>query len=196
IASALHRMRLYQAAYGLTELRLYTTAFMLWLSAVFAWLAVTVLRGRRERFAFGAVVAALEALVVLHAVNPDALIVRVNTGRADAAVRFDARYAASLSADAVPALLAALPRLPAADRCLAAERLRARWDGEGESWRAWSLGRGRALRTVAARDAELRALACPPALVREASSAPATPAAPAPAVSTLPPAGVAASRRP
>ncbi|HEX8696412.1 MAG TPA: DUF4173 domain-containing protein, partial [Longimicrobium sp.] len=141
IASALHRMRLYQAAYGLTELRLYTTAFMVWLAAVFGWFAWTVLRGRRERFAFGALAAGLEALVVLHAVNPDALIVRVNARRMSAEVPFDARYAASLSADAVPALLAALPKLAPADRCLATDRLLKRWDDAPADWREWSLGR-------------------------------------------------------
>ncbi|HEX2203476.1 MAG TPA: DUF4173 domain-containing protein, partial [Longimicrobium sp.] len=73
VASALHRMRLYQAAYGLTELRLYTTAFMGWLAVLFAWFAATVLLGRRERFAFGGLMAALLALVLLHGVNPDGL---------------------------------------------------------------------------------------------------------------------------
>ncbi|HEX8127871.1 MAG TPA: DUF4173 domain-containing protein, partial [Pyrinomonadaceae bacterium] len=43
MASAIARMRLYQSAYGLTELRLYTTAFMLWLGLVFVWFAWTVL---------------------------------------------------------------------------------------------------------------------------------------------------------
>src|SRR5207249_3166352 len=56
MASALLRMRLYQEIYGQTELRLYTTAFMLWLVVVLAWFALTVLRGQRDRFAFGAVV--------------------------------------------------------------------------------------------------------------------------------------------
>jgi hypothetical protein len=160
IASGLHRMRLYQAAYGLTELRLYTTAFMLWLTAVFGWFAWTVLRGRRERFAFGALAAALEGLVILHAVNPDALIVRVNATRDSAAVRFDARYAASLSADAVPALLAVMPELSEADRCQAAGRLTERWNGKDADWRAWSLGRARAMSEVEARATQLGAMKC------------------------------------
>ena len=37
LASAMLRMRLYQEACGLTELRLYTMAFMGWLAVVFAW---------------------------------------------------------------------------------------------------------------------------------------------------------------
>lgn len=46
VASALQRMRLYQREFGLTELRVYTTAFMLWLTLVLVWLLATVLRGR------------------------------------------------------------------------------------------------------------------------------------------------------
>ena len=47
MASGLWRMSLYQQAYGQTELRLYTTAFMVWLGAVLVWfvLTVTVNRG-------------------------------------------------------------------------------------------------------------------------------------------------------
>ncbi|MFN8517122.1 MAG: DUF4173 domain-containing protein [Chloroflexia bacterium] len=56
MASAIQRMRLYQETYGLTELRLYTTAFMGWLALVFIWFVVTVLWGRRDYFAFRALV--------------------------------------------------------------------------------------------------------------------------------------------
>ena len=160
IVSALHRMRLYQSAYGLTELRVYTSAFMLWLSAVFAWFCWTVLRDRRERFVFGAVTAAVEAVMLLHVANPDALIVRFNAGRQEAPVRFDAVYAASLSADAVPGLLRRLGAVPAEARCPVAQRLLHDWSGADEDWRAWSLGRSRAVSAVHARGAELRAM-CP-----------------------------------
>lgn len=162
MGSGLHRMRLYQGAYGLTELRLYTMAFMLWLGVVFGWFAWTVLRGHRERFAWGALTTALEAVVLLHVVNPDAAIVRLNAARADAAVRFDAAYAASLSADAVPPLLAALPNVRPELRCVAADRLRRRWHESDTDWRSWSLSRGRAHALVGRRAAELQAMdACP-----------------------------------
>jgi hypothetical protein len=160
ILSALHRMRLYQSAYGLTELRVYTTAFMLWLTAVFGWFCWTVLRGRRERFAFGAVTAAVETIVLLHVASPDALIVRVNAAREQAVVRFDALYAASLSGDAVPGLLRRLDAVPAEGRCPVARRLLRQWSGADEDWRAWSLGRSRAVAAVRARAAELNAM-CP-----------------------------------
>ena len=173
ILSALHRMRLYQSAYGLTELRVYTTAFMLWLTAVFAWFCWTVLRGRRERFAFGAVTAAVETIVLLHVASPDALIVRVNAAREQAVVRFDAYYAASLSGDAVPGLLRRLDTVPAEGRCYVARTLLRQWSGADEDWRAWSLGRSRAVAAVRAHRAELNRM-CP------ADAAPATAASPAP----------------
>jgi hypothetical protein len=117
MVSALQRMRLYQREYGLTELRIYTTVFMEWLAAVFIWFAMTVLRGRRERFTFGAVVAGFLAIGALLAVNPDRLIARVNVEHAIAGRDFDAAYAASLSADAVPELISSLPRLNHSQRC-------------------------------------------------------------------------------
>ena len=189
MGSALHRMRLYQGAYGLTELRLYTTAFMLWLGVVFGWFGWTVLRGRRERFAWGALTTALEALVLLHVVNPDGMIVRVNASRPAAAMRFDAPYAASLSADAVPPLLAALPAVRPQLQCAAAGRLLERWDRSDADWRSWSLSRARARSAVAKRRGELEAMMpCSPVPVatQTVTMYPAVPASAPPAVSTVP----------
>lgn len=176
MASGLHRMRLYWGAYGLTELRLYTTAFMVWLGLVFVWFAWTVLRGHRQKFAWGALMAAVEMMVLLHVANPDAMIVRVNASRADAATRFDAIYAARLSADAVPPLLSTLRAVDdSPTRCHAAEALLARWEGEGD-WRSWSLSRGRASAAVARHRKELQSMACPVAPAAAATPLPAGPA--------------------
>src|SRR2546430_7109132 len=49
MASALQRMRLYVAEFGLSEIRLYATAFMIYLAGAFAWFAWTVLRGHWRR---------------------------------------------------------------------------------------------------------------------------------------------------
>jgi uncharacterized protein DUF4153 len=160
MASAIERMRLYQDTFGLTELRLYTTAFMAWLFAVFAWLVVTVLRGRRDRFAFGIVIAGLGVLVGLNAANPDALIVRRNaaiTG-GDGDRPFDSEYALNLSADAVPALVANFDKVPPAERCAVARELRRRYLDTDEDWRSWSWSRSRA-RSAVSSSSEL-ALAC------------------------------------
>ena len=61
MASALHRMFLYLDAYGLTQSRVYATGVLLWAGAAIAWFAATVLRGRAERVAFGAIVGPLRS---------------------------------------------------------------------------------------------------------------------------------------
>jgi Domain of unknown function (DUF4173) len=183
MASAVARMRLYQSEYGLTELRLYTTAFMLWLGLVFVWFAWTVLvRSARQRFACGALVAAFLTIGLLHLLNPDAYIVRANTAHARAGRAFDAVYAASLSADAVPALISALPSLSRDERCLVTRELSQSWTRSvfDEDWRAWNLARARAWRTVAAHRAEWGEATCPP----PASSVPATTSTSAPDATT------------
>ena len=136
------RMRLYQQEFGLTELRLYTTAFMAWLAVVFVWLLLTVLRGRRSRFAFGALVAGFVFLTVLNAINPDAYIARTNIERAAEGKRFDSAYAASLSDDAVPTLINGLASLAAADRTILIEQLRQTSGRRSRGdWRTWNRGR-------------------------------------------------------
>jgi hypothetical protein len=161
MASAVERMRLYQAEYGLSEQRLYPTAFMGWLAAVFVWFCLTVLRGHREQFAFGAMVAGFLLIATLHVINPDALIARTNLARGRAGRNFDARYAANLSADAVPELLAGLPDLNPLDRCTLATRLLARWPpAESPDWRSWSYSRSRARQAISANFPTLRE-ACP-----------------------------------
>ncbi|HEX9918624.1 MAG TPA: DUF4173 domain-containing protein, partial [Pyrinomonadaceae bacterium] len=185
MASAVARMRLYQSEYGLTELRFYTTAFMLWLGLVFVWFTWTVLvRNARRRFACGALVAAFVTSGLLHLVNPDAYIVRANVAHARAGRSFDAAYAASLSADAVPALVAALSSLNRDDRCLVARELSGRWSGRvpGEDWRAWNLARSRARHSIAAHAEELSEMTCPPCVSSVPVSAPAS----APATTTPP----------
>ncbi|HEX8073138.1 MAG TPA: DUF4153 domain-containing protein [Pyrinomonadaceae bacterium] len=176
IASAVTRMRLYQREYGLTELRLYTTAFMGWLALVFVWFAATVLRGARARFAAGALVSAGLIVGALHLLNPDDAIVRANAAHARAGRAFDARYAVTLSADAVPALVRTLPALGEAERCYAARRLLELWARPtDEDWRSWNLARSRARRAVADQEETLRAWACAP------PAAPSIPIEPPPA---------------
>ncbi len=149
MASAIYRMRLYQLCCGLTELRVYTMAFMGWLAVVFVWFVLTVLRGRRERFAFGATVTGLALIVGLHFLNPDDLIARVNVERARAGQPFDAAYTASLSADAVPALAAGLAYLSEAERQTIFQgwqRRQAEW--AVNDWRSWNSSRRHAARLV------------------------------------------------
>lgn len=142
MASALERMRLYRMEYGLTELRLYTTAFMIWLGLVFLLFALTVLRGRREQFAWGTLWSGFAALLIVHAINPDDLIVRTNAARVGKP--FDAHYAASLSDDAIPALIDTMPQMQHMERVVVADRV-LRTTKTKQDWRGWSLSRSRAL---------------------------------------------------
>lgn len=160
VASAAQRMRMYQAEYGLTELRLYTSVFMGWVVAVLGLFAITVLQGRRRGLAFGALSAGWAVVGALNVVNPDALIVRVNAARLARGQPFDAAYAAGLSADAAPALHAVLGHLSGDARCAVAHGL-TRPSGTGPvTWRAWSVGRARATAIGRAPDVRRAAREC------------------------------------
>ncbi|HZH92210.1 MAG TPA: DUF4173 domain-containing protein [Pyrinomonadaceae bacterium] len=197
MASAVARMRLYQSEYGLTELRLYTTAFMFWLGLVFVWFAWTVLvRNARQRFACGALVAAFVTVGLLHLVNPDAYIVRANAAHARAGHPFDAEYAAWLSADAMPTLISVLPSLSRDERCRVEGALGQGWTSAAvyaEDWRAWNLARWRARRAVAKHMSASSETYCPPPAssvpVNASTSAPDAPPPPAPATNATSAAG-------
>ncbi len=140
--SAMQRMRLYQLECGLTELRVYTMAFMIWLAIVFAWFALTVLRGKRERFAFGAMMTGLVMIAALHFINPDHLIASVNLQRAREGKNFDPGYNASLSADAVPALLSGKETLVPEMRKTVETEFEHRWQYYSlGDWRSWNYSR-------------------------------------------------------
>lgn len=138
MASALQRMRLYQREYGLTELRVYTTGVMLWLAVVFVWLAFTVLRGRRDLFAVGALVSGFAAIFAINVVNPDALIARTNLDRP----KLDVAYLTHLSDDATPVLVKALPTLEQWQREVLVIELEER--RHRQDWRNWNWSRHRA----------------------------------------------------
>jgi hypothetical protein len=168
LTSALQRMLLYVNAFGLTELRLYTTAFMVWLGGVFIWSTVTVLTDGRPRFAFGALAQALVVLGALHVANPDAVIARVNLNRFNqyrvvyniqqSGPIPDAEYLSrTLSADAVPVLLDRLPRLYPKLQIDVAHTLLDRWGNQTEpDWRSWNWSEWQARRLVAAHAEELK----------------------------------------
>jgi hypothetical protein len=154
MVSALVRMRLYVMAYGLSEDRLYATAFMLWLGGVFVWLAATELRQRLERFATGAVLAGFLVLAGLNALNPDAVVARVNIARAAAGAELDVAYLGRLSSDAIPAVAARWATLDPDARCaLQTTLLRGTVHGDWREW-TWSAWRAdRAVRRAPARTA-------------------------------------------
>ena len=109
---ALRRLGLYQDAFGLTMLRLYSQVFAAWLGVVFVLLAASLALGKgRSWLPATAAATGLMALLALNAANPEAMVVRHNVDFAASSGRFDPAYLAQLSDDAVPALVDSLPRL-------------------------------------------------------------------------------------
>jgi hypothetical protein len=164
-ASALERLRLYHAGYGLTESRFYAMVLLIWIGAMLIWLAATVLRDRRDSFAFGALASGLATVALLFVVNPDAVIARANVARmesADAPVRFDVAYATSLGADSVLVLIDALPALPRDVQCPLARHMLRRWPPDDDSSiRNWNWSAARASDAVREHEAGLRSMLGP-----------------------------------
>ncbi|MDQ3749488.1 MAG: DUF4173 domain-containing protein, partial [Acidobacteriota bacterium] len=114
--------------YGLTTVRLYPMAFMIWLALVFVWFALTVLRGVREQFAWGALWSAVFVIGTLHVFNPDDFIVRTNVRLMQEGRSFDSFYASELSDDAVPALLENLPTMSFEQQCTVKQKISHRFN--------------------------------------------------------------------
>ena len=142
IASALHRMWIYVQSFGLTELRVYTTAFMLMLAVIFIWFAATVLRGARDPFTTGVIVVGFVSLLCLETLNPDALIAETNLRQTAQRRDLDPEYLARLSLDAAPVLMSSSPS--SSPEIAKAPILRI-------DWRSWTWARHQAAKYVRAR---------------------------------------------
>ena len=106
VVSAFHRLRLYEDAFGLTRLRLLTETTALWLGCMLALVgAAGALAPVRARLAPAAVLVTTAGLLAFSLGNPDRRIAERNIDRWEATGRLDVSYLASLSADAVPALV-------------------------------------------------------------------------------------------
>jgi Domain of unknown function (DUF4153) len=144
VFSALHRLRLYEDAFGLTRSRLAAEAFALWLGALFGLLIVAGIATRVLRQLPRIVVAGTAAgLIAFTLANPDGLIGSRNVERWQETGRLDVAYLQTLSADAAPALA----DLPAALRDEALAPLAARLD-DSEPWSSANLSRNRARRQL------------------------------------------------
>ncbi len=140
VASALHRLRLYESAFGLSRLRRAAEAVALWLGAVLllVTVATAVERVRRHLPRIVLVVTAL-GLIAFSAADPDRLIAQRDVARWHETGRLDVAYLATLSADAAPAIA----RLPEPLRQRALASLAAKL-GVGEPWSSANLSRAHA----------------------------------------------------
>lgn len=152
VASALHRLQLYEDAFGLTRMRLAAETFAWGLGVLFlVVLAAGVVRAVRRELARVVVAGAALGLLAFSLSNPDGRIAGRNVERWRHTGNLDVAYVQSLSADAVPAV-AELPE-PLRSLVLAPYRTRLAVD---EPFTSANLSRSRA-RDLLASGARARA---------------------------------------
>jgi hypothetical protein len=152
MASAVQRLVLLTGnlGYGLTTIRLYPMILMTWLAVVFVWFALTVLRGSRQYFAWGALWSAFFVLGATHFLNPDEFIVKTNFALMRQGREFDARYNSRLSDDAIPTLMESFPDLHANDQVTVFREISRRSCEKHteDDVRSWNLSRWRLSRLI------------------------------------------------
>jgi two-component system sensor histidine kinase BaeS len=163
LASAFHRLTLYESAYGYTTLRLYVQAYLVGIAITLLFLAREVVDAASgfdaRRAARRTGVAGMAFLVAFSFANPEGWVVARNMERYRAMGEIDGWYLAGLSSNAVPAVLAALPELPV----LCAAKIRwhigsqnARYLDRAKRlrWYEWNLRRARGLAAIRAANIE------------------------------------------
>jgi signal transduction histidine kinase len=138
VASALHRMDLYQQAYGFTLLRVLVDGFELWLGLLVVLVLVAGVRLSGWWLPRAALVSAVAFVLVGGLANPEAWVAQRNIDRYVATGRLDASYLVTLGDDALPTIMTGLPAEVSA--CIAG----ARPDDAPSDVLEWNLGRGRA----------------------------------------------------
>ncbi len=147
MASAFQRLVLLtgELGYGWTTVRFYPMVVMTWLAVVFVWFGLTVLRGRRNNFAWGALWSAIVILGATNLMNPHDFIARKNIQLMQQGREFDAGYNVSLSQDAVPVLIANLDLLSPRDQCTVRMvlwgSLSSRNEQDDNDVRSWNMSR-------------------------------------------------------
>lgn len=157
LASATLRMRLYQEAYGWTELRFYALAVIGWLAIGVVLAAMALATNRSRWLPHALAVAGLAVGIAVNVIGPVRFVADQNVARlanpalvpAFGSTGLDTIYAADLGDDAVPALVRALPYLPRDERHYLRDVLSGRLVGlrvrdDLNAWQAWNLSRATA----------------------------------------------------
>jgi Domain of unknown function (DUF4173) len=137
VASALWRMSVYEEAYGFTRLRVFVSAFEIWLGALFVLVLVAGVRLRAKWLAPAVVAAWVLTLIGLAALNPDRFIAEQNIARFHHGANLDVAYLSTLSSDAAPAL----DRLDGPMRTCALAGIASQLRDEPDDWRSYNVAR-------------------------------------------------------
>ncbi|HLO32481.1 MAG TPA: DUF4173 domain-containing protein [Anaerolineales bacterium] len=105
LVSAYQRISLAIDWHGFSRLRIYPRVFLVWLGVLLVAVVLLEIFRRERYFAFAAVLASLGFAISLTLVNVDAAIVKHNVPRVLQGKNLNVAHLASLSADAVPALV-------------------------------------------------------------------------------------------
>lgn len=142
VVVAIRRLFLYEAAYGLTPLRVGAVLVAIWIGAVFVMTGIAIVRPADRAWLLPASIAAAVALLVAaNAVNLDGYIAERNIERFAGTGKLDVAALAALSDDALPAIAAAFHDLDDVDRtAMTAAFCGAPADDEPRSWIGWNLG--------------------------------------------------------
>jgi hypothetical protein len=146
LVSAFKRLTLYEGAYGWTFTRILAHTIILWMSGVIVLALLAVLLAKGSWVVPAATALGLVALMGLNVVNVGAFIADRNIERYHATGKLDVGYLSSLSEDAIPRLVEALPTLPDDVRSALAAGLRcSHHELPDQAATSWNLGRARAL---------------------------------------------------
>jgi Domain of unknown function (DUF4173) len=156
VVVAVRRLNLYEDAFGLTMLRLYSGLFSYWIGAVFLLLGASLAGAGRGRgwFVGASAAAGLALLLAPNVANPEAVVAGNQLSGTRQLQRTDSLYVAGLSEDAIPTVATRLPGMdPVARADLRALLCHVEPGGAPSprftGWAAWNLGRDRAERALA-----------------------------------------------
>ncbi len=147
LASAFHRVLLYEQAYGFTTARLYAQAYMIVVAASLIALSREVFTELDPSRLFRLTgMAAIATFIVLIYWNHESWIADRNIDLFTATGKLDVVYLTSdLSADAIPTIVSRLPSLPEPAKSQLQAALKARYKRLHEDrWFEWNLRRERA----------------------------------------------------
>jgi hypothetical protein len=157
LVSSFLRLRLYQDAYGWTELRFWVLLSIGWLAVALVAVGLLVVLNRSGRLVHVLGVLGVAAVLVANVVGPQGFVAVRNLERAldpslvppGGQAGLDAAYLSTLGDDAVPAMVDALPGLAGPDRVAVHATLQERrrqlaTDPSLAGWPAWNLSRSQA----------------------------------------------------
>jgi hypothetical protein len=153
--SAMFRMQMYISVYALTMMRFFVSAFMILMLVLYILLTIKEFHIKFPLFKASAIAAVL-SLVLLNAVNADAIIAHYNIRQmaAHPAQTFDLEYYRELSADALPILVDALPEFDPSQQAAVQSHLDQRAQSlidssTNERWQNYNWSQNWALRKLA-----------------------------------------------